>query len=84
MDVIDKIINNKETSLSAKIIRLWAVSMINYRTNLGDKSWKEMGKLTCDEITMALSFISGFSTGLGMDCEDRFKKLKDLVPELNE
>ena len=80
-DIVDKIMKN-DIGLSAKIIRLWGIVMLNYRAPLGDKAWKQMKKITNQDVVTAIAFISGFCIG-GCPMGD-LEKIKGIVPELQE
>ena len=76
-DVVDKIIKNK-IDPETKLIRLWAITQLNYRTPLGEKAWTKMRGLTNPAATTVISFITGFC----MNGTPTEKSLKKLVPEL--
>ncbi len=86
-DVVD-IILSKKYDKATKIIRLWMVVQLNYRQPLGDKAWGGINKLTDKDTTTALSFLTGFSAGIGMKPKrrpySRQEILEGLVPELKE
>jgi len=80
MDIVDSI-KTKNYDKSTKIIRLWAVAMLNYRQPTGDNAWDAIRGLTDNDTCTALSFLTGFCSGGGsFDAE----KLDGLVPELKE
>ncbi|MBU1213586.1 MAG: hypothetical protein KJ587_20315 [Alphaproteobacteria bacterium] len=45
-----------------KIIRLWAIAMLNYRQPLGDKALDAMRRLTDADATQAIMFLTGFAS----------------------
>jgi len=75
-DIIDKIMQT-QLPLDTKIVKLFAVAMLNYRQPLGDKAWNAMRNLTNPEVTSAISFLAGFSTG-GLKVEDLKRLLGDF------
>jgi len=84
MDIVDTIKTNSIDKAS-KIIRLWAITMLNYRQPMGDKAWDAIRELTDDDTCTALSYLTGFCSGMG-STNDRFdlEKLRNLVPELKK
>lgn len=73
-DLVDIIVGNKDYDKGNKLIKLYSVVMLNYRQPLGDKAWKEIGKLFNDDsLTTSFSFLMGFASGGGADSE-KFKK----------
>lgn len=74
---------------SAKVIKLWAVTMIHYRTPLGDQAWYKIRELIGEDGASALAFLTGYCFGYGSDMkanpdghQDRTRKLMELVPEM--
>ena len=49
--------------LATKIIRLYAIAMLNYRQPIGDRAWGIMNKMIGRDITDAISFLTGFASG---------------------
>jgi len=85
IDVVDRVIAN-DTDLRTKIVRLWAITELNYRESLGDKAWAKMINLTGSEVTSAIARLTGFCKGLSThkSFETIGEKIKQLVPELEE
>jgi len=81
MDIVDIISNNKLYDKGNKLIKLYAVVMLNYRCELGDKAWEQIDLLFNDKsLTTAFSFLLGFATGsnsLTLDIE----KLEKFITE---
>ena len=82
MDIIKAILANKDSNKTSKIVRLWAVVQLNYRTPLGDKAWATIGNLTDGDTVSAIAFLTGWCMGAG-GCPTR-EKLMGLVPEYKE
>lgn len=61
MNIIDEIESAAYPKMT-KIIRLWAVAMLNYQQPLGDEAWDAMRRLTDADTTSAISFLTGFAS----------------------
>jgi hypothetical protein len=77
-DVVDKIME-KNIPGYLRIVRLWAVTQLNYRQPLGDKAWDNLTEITAPQVTDAIAYITGFCQGTPSE-----KAMKRLVPELHE
>ena len=75
-----------------KIVRLWALAMLNYRQEAGDLAWDAMRKLTDPDVVTAIAFLTGYTTSkpvsrLGRWAHRRSKpqwnaaKLRELLGE---
>lgn len=81
-DLLDRIMASN-CSDSAKVIKLFAVTQLHYRTGLGDEAWEKMRELIGTDAVSALAFIAGFSMARTGTNKDR-PRLLDLVPEMKE
>lgn len=61
MDVVDKILEGALPK-NVKIVRLVAVTQLNYRQPLGDKAWDAIRGLTDDDTVMAIAYLLGYSS----------------------
>ena len=62
MDKVDEILNANFPK-QLKIVRLYALTQLNYQQPLGDKALDGINSLTDSETTEALVFLCGWSTG---------------------
>jgi hypothetical protein len=85
MDIVDIISNNKLYNKGNKLIKLYAVVMLNYRQELGDKAWEQIDLLFNDKsLTTAFSFLLGFTTGESSLTPDTEKLKKFIASDLKE
>lgn len=85
MDIVDIISNNKLYDKGNKLIKLYAVVMLNYRQELGDKAWEQIDLLLNDKsLTTAFSFLMGFATGGSSLVLDTEKLEKFIAADLRE
>ena len=85
MDIVDIISNNKLYDKGNKLIKLYAVIMLNYRQELGDKAWEQIDLLFNDKsLTTAFSFLLGFATGSNSLMPDAEKLEKFIAADLKE
>ena len=67
-------IRNSPVSKQLKIIRLYALTMLNYRQPEGDRAWKIMQELTDVDTTQAIATLCGMCLG-GAKSKDWLKLL---------
>jgi len=85
MDIVDIISNNKLYDKGNKLIKLYAVVMLNYRQELGDRAWEQIDLLFSDKsLTTAFSFLLGFTTGSSSLTPDAEKLKKFIAADLKE
>lgn len=85
MDIVDIISNNKLYDKGNKLIKLYAVVMLNYRQELGDKAWEQIDLLFNDKsLTSAFSFLLGFTAGSSSLISDIEKLEKFIEADLKE
>ena len=56
-------VRDSPISKQLKIIRLYALAMLNYRLPEGDRAWEVMRELTDADTTQAIAALCGFSQG---------------------
>jgi hypothetical protein len=75
-DAITYIAGHATYPKSLKIIRLYALAMLNYRQPTGDRAWDHIRQLTDPETTSALAYLTGAASMGDGDWSH-------LVPELH-
>ena len=63
MNIVERITVSDELTKCDKIVKLWAVVMINYREPLGEEAWTAMRALTDVETTHAIAMLTGYAIG---------------------
>lgn len=69
--------------IETKLIRLWAIAMIDYRGPAGDRAWDAMRKVGGVGQTSAIAFLTGWAAAGGAEAR-KDDRLLELVPELRE
>jgi len=71
MDAVD-IILGTGLPKNVKIIRLVAVTQLNYREPIGDKAWDSLRNITDNDTMLAIAYLVGFCGSPG---EEAWNKL---------
>lgn len=75
----------KKIDLASKIVKLWAITMLHYRTKTGDMAWDAISRLTNKDTSSVIAFISGFSMAIDINevgLEERLKSLINIKDDL--
>lgn len=76
MDIVDVIVENVRYDKGNKLIKLYAVIMLNYRQELGDKAWDAIKDLFNGDASLvsSFSFLCGYLTGMTKFDSEQFEK----------
>lgn len=66
--------------ISGKVVRLWAIAMLDYRGPAGDLAWQKINDLVGIEAAQSIAFLTGFNAG-AVPTESQ---LRSLVPQLED
>jgi hypothetical protein len=81
-EIVERICSTRITG-SQKLVRLFAVAMIDYRGPVGDLAWEKIREVTGEDYASALAFISGFVMGATKEMPNA-ERWRELVPELQD
>lgn len=70
---------DSDVGKEVKIIRLWCIVQLNYRTDKGDAAWRAMETLTDRDTVKAISFLTGFAMGAGLKPDHFVERLEELL-----
>jgi hypothetical protein len=80
MDTVDNIMTNQKYDDGTKLIKLYAVIMLNYRQPLGDRAWDGIHTLFKNpDIVRGFSFLTGFL--MGSEGKIDTKRYQDFIKD---
>ena len=82
MTLVERIVESRN-SKTDKLVALWAITQLRFRTTMGDEAWEAIQKITDKETTMAIAFLTGHAVGMGATISKERSpadQLRKLIP----